>query len=136
MSLANFLFEQISADPTLNNLGIVSDTIHRSAPSDIPNPSLTRFLVFSFGPESASPGRDTFTRPRDLSIWAYDREPTYSAVEAILDRVRAIMLSLEAVSHTAGAWITCVEWQGRSPDLQDDVYRAVVRNDSYRIIAN
>lgn len=135
MSLAAFLFDALAADTALNALGIDADSIHRSTPTDVP---LTpRFLILAFGAETPPPGRDTVCRGRNLSIWAYDREPTYAAVETILDRVRTVTLGLEATRHTASpeAWITTVSWQGRSPDLQDDVYKAVTRNDSFLIVA-
>ncbi len=134
MSLANFIHTVLAAD----TLGLPSagSSIMRSAPTDVPNKE--QFVILRWGTESPGPGRDSRVQVYDLSIWAYDRQPTYARLTTALNRAKNVLLALEAVQHTVSpaGWITSISWQGRSPDLDDDVYKAAVRSDTYRIVAS
>jgi hypothetical protein len=71
-----------------------------------------------------------------LEVWLYDREPNFDRIEPILARVKEILEPLAGYATDGTGWITTVEWQGDSPDLDDDVYSAVTRNSAYRITAS
>lgn len=136
MSLANMVHSTLAADSEIASLGVVAGTIRRSAPTDVPEDPL--FVILRWGPEDVPVGRDTNVRPHELSVWVYNREPNYAPISQILNRIRVVMLGLESVRHTVTppGWVSAVLWQGRSPDLYDDAYKTVVRNDTYRIIAD
>lgn len=137
MGLPDYLRDQLLADETLAALGIADPPqIRRSVPDDVPPEEL--WITFRWGVESPFAFSDTDVRPMDLGVWAYDRQLSYGRITPILNRIRVVLTGLRAVRHTdvPEGWITEVRWEGRSPDLSDDVYKAVTRNDSYRIVAS
>ncbi len=136
MSLQTYVHGLLSTDVVMPTLGMDADAWRRTAPVDAPSDRL--FAILRWGPETPGPGWDTNSHPHDLSIWVYDREPNYARVTAVLNRAKAVLLAVRGVRHSAipEGWVTQVSWLGRSADLDDDVYKAVTRNDSYRIIAS
>lgn len=68
-------------------------------------------------------------RRRDLIVWAHDEGGDYSRIDAILERVRQILVGM---IHQGG--ISQVDWEGASGDLYDDGFRTITRNSGFRVI--
>jgi hypothetical protein len=66
---------------------------------------------------------------RTCRIWAYDEVGSYETVDSLLDDVRKAMIG--PVSSSNG--ISC-DWEGDSGELVDDVYDAITRNSTYRLV--
>lgn len=137
VSLREYVFQLLRLDAGLNSLGINESSIFGTNAADSPSANLQRWVIVRWGLEDPPPGRDTTSRRRFISIWAYDRDRDFSAIDPILDRCRAIVYPLKAVHYNgSGGYITEVSDNGYSDDLWDDAYSASSKNWQATIIAS
>ena len=85
------------------------------------------FVVLRLGPLTREPGG--FAQWRELTVWAHDEPGGYLRIDEVLAEAR---VALETPVNEPGAVL--VEWQGGSPDLADDGYNTITKNDSYRLV--
>lgn len=70
---------------------------------------------------------------RDLSVWAHDDPGDYDLIDSILNRVREVLLGIEAQHTDDGKWISCVQWTGDSEDAYDDGPGTITRTSNFVI---
>lgn len=140
MTLRALVFSLVADDPELNSLGYSAANGYSSHSPDSPPGDV--FWVLHWGPEivgvPAARGRAKVTE-REVSLWAYDRQPNFDRINVVLKRWQALLDALEAMKTGDGAndgWVTATTWQGDSDDGFDDVYNAQLRSSSYTIVAS
>lgn len=135
MGLRTFVFNLLKDDAQLNVLGYNAETLYPTQAPDSPRANQNRFMVLAWGNAEPRLGRDADVRRQLLTVWAYDKERDFGAVNDALNRTHAILYPLAAV-NVGGGWITEVLDNGQSDDLYDPEYEAVTRNWAYTIIAS
>lgn len=73
--------------------------------------------------------------PTNVDIWFYDFQRTYSRIAPMMMACKNALIEAEHVSGTDGFALTSAKWLGDSPDLYDDMYKAVLRRATYRVSA-
>jgi len=135
MALQQFLYDLLKSDPALNSIGYTEEGLFAAESPDSPRANLSKWIVIRWGVVAPAIARDVRSRGRDVTIWAYNREPDFGPINNALNRINDLLLSLGTVD-TGSGWITEAVDTGSSEDLYDDGYQAVTRNWSYRIIAS
>lgn len=140
MTLRALVFSLVADDTELNSLGYSGANGYSSHAPDSPPGDV--FWVLHWGPEivgvPAARGRAKVTE-REVSLWAYDRQPTFDRINVVIKRWQALLDALEATKTGDGpndGWVTATTWQGDSDDGFDDVYNAQLRSSSYTIVAS
>lgn len=126
MTVRETVFTLLTTDSELTDLGITADSVWNIEALD--NPDRRKpFVVtaWSTTPRPQHPG----ARRRDLLVWAHDEGADYTRIDAILERVRQILVGI-----TDQGGITQVDWEGASSDLYDDGFRTITRNSGFRVI--
>lgn len=129
------VWEILTEDPTLNGLGIDASSLFVNHAPDSPAEDLMRFGVLRWGTAEVAPGADTSARPIAMSFWSYDRETDYGNILATLKRVRAVVAGLPGMRFADGALLGA-DFAFSSEDLYDQTYRAVLRSETYRLVAS
>lgn len=127
MTIRETIYSAITTDPQLQALKIDSTSVWNIESVD--NPARGKpFLVTAWADD-----RNVWGRPgrRDLLVWAHDEGGDYARIDAILERVRILLV---AMIHQGG--VTLVEFTGGSPDLYDDGFRTITRNYGFRVIGS
>lgn len=135
MTLREAVFNALADDATLGSLGITRASLYPNWTPDSPAADQMRWVVLRWGVADTPPGRDTTARNIAMTVWAYDREPTYSRIDPILRRCRAVLDGLIAARYTGGA-VLDVRVAFSSEDTWDGAYDAVSRSDTYQIVAS
>ena len=126
----SLVFTALTTDSALNTLGIDANSVWSAGSLDGPLPG--PFAVLRWGPVSKGFGP---VNSATVSVYVHDSDSNYDTINAILSRMRAVMLSLCA-SGQAANWILEVEWLGDSGDLEDQQYKTLMRNADFRVVAN
>lgn len=126
MTTREAVYTLLSTDPQLQALAPGGVEVWNVEAIDNPERGKP-FIVTAW----ASTPRPVFTaaRSRELTVWAHDEGGDYSRIDAILERVRQILVG---IVHQGG--ISQVEWSGASGDLYDDGFRTITRNSGFRVI--
>jgi hypothetical protein len=130
MSLRSAVFDLLASDATLAALGINAESLYVFGAVD--TPPQRRFVVLRWGDRNPSPVPVAI---QTLAVWAYDRERDFSPILDVLARVRKLLEGREPW-NVGGGWVCGLTWTGQSPDLMDDVYGAITKNDTYDIAAS
>lgn len=78
--------------------------------------------------------RRSKSRSVSLEVWVHDTPGSYTRIDGVLD---AVENTLEAVVHASsaeGESISQVDWQSRSPDLDDTGFRTICKMSSFTLI--
>jgi hypothetical protein len=129
-TVRDLVFAALTNDSQLNTLGINVD--HTWAAGALDGPQPTPFMVIRWGNTNRGIGP---VNSSECTLYVHDDPGDYGRISAILSRARAVMSAL-AASGVAANWIIDVQWQGDSGDLADDVYKTVMRNGSFNVVAN
>ncbi len=81
--------------------------------------------------------RGGFGAKDTLTVWAHvAREVTtdFGMINEILERVEEIMLSAVHVVGVDGV-LTMVDYNGRSPELNDEGYKTITRNSQFTVLS-
>lgn len=116
----------VHQDAQINALGITKAS-YFSGNAD--TPSVRPYVVARWG--NTAKGMDV-SNQRTVTFWVHDTGNDYTKIDAIIARIRALMLVQWGV-RTESGWITGVDWSGDSEDLADDVTRTIIRNTSYLV---
>lgn len=128
--LRNHVYGLLSAAPALNAVGLGPTNLYANFSAD--SPDVRRFCVIRWGVSAPGVGR---ARPVIMTLWAYDRDPDYSWISAVLAAAEGVLTGAGPVQLSAIDWTMDATWQGGSDDLYDDGYQAYTRNASYRLVA-
>jgi hypothetical protein len=120
------VFSILTTDEELQALGITEATVWSIEAADNPDRGKP-FVVIAWS--TVPRPQHTAARRRDLVVWAHDEGGDYSRIDAILERVRQLLVG---TVHQGG--ITQVDWEGASGDLYDDGFRTITRNSGFRVI--
>jgi len=129
-TVRELVYSALTTDTALNTLGIDADHMYASGSLDGPQPApfgVTRWgaVAKGIGPINRAP----------VTIYIHDDFGDYSTINAILVRIRQVMLALSASGQSAN-WIIDVVWDGDSGDLADDTYKTLMRYASFTVVAN
>lgn len=136
MSLRDLVWTTLRGDVQLQAL-LGNDSVLVNFASDSPASTLQRWIVLRWGVVERPPGRDTTARPVALTLAAYDRERDYEVIDNVLSRSRTVLRGLEGSSAGGGGYVIDVgPPQETSEDGYDEGYGAIVKSDTYRIVAS
>jgi len=122
------LFTLISADSTLNGLGIDANSTFPA--NSVDNPEVRPFVVIRFDAKTAM---FADRGSQNLVIWAHDDRGDYSRIDSILERIREVLDNAVHVSGADGIILTSARYIGSSTDLWDDGYRTMTRNSTFSV---
>lgn len=126
------IYNLLKSDSELLSLGITPARVWGSNATDTPDRN-GPFLVIAFGTKIKSFGSEGYN---NVTVWAHmpkELERSYRTLDPILERVKELMDSAVQVSGTDGYVLTATSWQGDSVDLEDDGYKTLTRNTSFRV---
>lgn len=139
MSIRDLVWSELSADPQLNTWGINAGTLFGTFAPDSPAATTPRWAVLRWGVRDAGAGPGAPARPLELNLWVYDTERDYRLIDMILRRAELVLKGL-AGRRIGDAqypgWVGEITGPTSSPDLWDDVYRAITRNETYIIVVS
>jgi hypothetical protein len=115
---------------TLGSLGLDSEALYAAESAD--DVTVFPFLTHRWGPVTKGYGESV---RQSVDIWVHDRNEDYVRIDAILKRVKAILIAVVG-AHTAEGWITQIDYEGSSPDLRDDGYDTITRNSTFTVIGS
>ena len=124
MTARETIYALLSTDLELADLGIAEDDIYNIEAVDNPERGKP-FLVTAWAdgpPVFGGRGR------RDLLVWVHDDSADYARIDAVLERVRTLLVG---IVHEGA--ISQVAFTGGSPDLYDDGFRTITRNYGFRV---
>lgn len=139
MSLRSYMYNAIADDAELKALGLPNDAVYATNTLDSPDQITSggeSFIVVKWtDSQSAFEARKIPSGPHLLDVWIYNNGMNYNPIDQMIQRLHALMDSIHSVDTGAG-WITQIDWVGDGGDDYDDVYKAVVRVGSYRVIGS
>ena len=139
------IFEIITGDTTLNDLGITEDRVFelQSINQDV-TPDTTTYLVIIDMQESTissatygGMGNGIHKAPRVMEIsvhisWNVTRD--YHVIDRILNRIDKLFYDTIQYTGTDGVRITSIRKQGRTRNLQDDGWQTTTRHATYTVL--
>lgn len=126
------VYRLLSEDPTLRALGVMDVFPAQS----VNNPKNAQYyLVMRW--EEVSRAANLASETEVLTVWAHmtrSDSADYAELVEILRRVREI---LEESFHVKGddGVMTCVQYQGMSPDFDDPTLSTITKNVEYRVLS-
>ena len=139
--LRNLVFNSLAGDQPLNGLGLTATNLYPAFSRDDSDFAMEgeTFTVLRWNESTRGVGPVV---PVGLDIWAYDINPDYSNIMAVLKRCRAVLEALVGAvipgetTENGRASVNGVDWSGGSPDLFDPLYNRYTRSETYRIVAS
>lgn len=135
-AIRELVYDTIRNDAQLNSLGVRTETVLLSGSVDSPAADFERWMTIRWGAAEPPVGRDAPPRPIAVSFWVYDREKDYAAITAILRRLRTLLDNLAGLRADSASAVIDVAWAFSSEDLYDSDYDAVLRSETYRLVAS
>jgi hypothetical protein len=109
-------------DARIFQMGAVDDT------------PLKPFMVYRLSGNGRGVTARSASKPVRLEVWVHDEPGSYTRIDDVL---RAVETKLNAVVHAssrAGESISQVDFDTRSPDLDDTGFRTICRMSSFTLI--
>lgn len=91
------------------------------------------FLNLKWGPDVPS-FRESLAIVSTLAVWVHDEPGDFDLINKILQRLRILLPSIQAVVSSNGSEVQVITWQGNGPDLQDDGHRTIVKVGNYQVV--
>ena len=137
------IYESLSQDTQLNDLGITADRIFELQSVDERPFDSGYFVIINW--QESTMYSQTYTgmsngiqrAPRVMMVWVHapsDETRDYRQIDKILNRIDAILLPIEHRTGTDGMRVTCIAKQGRSGNLLDDGWKTIARNATYGVL--
>ena len=128
------VFSLLATDGPLQDLGVAYGNIWPAQAMDTA-PRHTRFLILRWEEVTLAPGKGS--KQEVLTVWAHcprELSTDYVPLLDILNRVTEVLVS---AVHVAGAdgILTCVDYNGMSPDLNDEGYKTITKNAAYNVVS-
>lgn len=134
MSARAAVFSLLTTDPTLTGLGISADTVFPNGAVDVV-PRKSRFLIFRWEEVTLAPGKAS--EQQVLTVWAHcprEMSTDYAPLDVILKRCTTVLTSALHVPGEDGI-LTSVDYNGMSPDFNDEGYKTITRNAGYTVVS-
>lgn len=132
------IYDALLADQRMIDLGIDRDSFLVNYDSEVRPVDRTFIIMGWANDEVGLRGDDIFTRKTKIaSFWVHilkEDSTDFGRIDAILNILDDIYLPMIHVDGQDGQTVTCVEFAGRSRDMQDDAYQTICRSTSYRIL--
>jgi hypothetical protein len=128
------LFEILSINPSLNNLGINDTRIFELQSLDKRPLDDGYWLVINC--EEWQPNFITNNSPRNITIWAHtpkDKTRSYVGIGYIMNAVKNAMLEIENVEGTDAITIQQCRLMGRSGNLIDPGWNTLTQNATFGV---
>jgi hypothetical protein len=131
MTIRSFVFSLLTADATLNSLGITANSVFTT--HDVDTPQVRPMIVLRWGITDNVLNKSPMAS-RGLQVWVHDEPGDYERIETILRRVRTLLTSVSAANAgTNEDWVTEIKWERFSEDLSDEDARTITRNGDFTI---
>lgn len=127
--MRDYIGQLIADDALLNALDIDENSMYSG---DVDSPAERPYLVLRWG--ATNPGVSVSNR-RFLTVWVHHNPGFENTIDAIHQRVRALLTGVEAQVTDTG-WITAVEWTGESDDLSDDSNNTITRQSNFMLVGS
>jgi hypothetical protein len=127
------VFQLIHTDAILNSVYLINESRVWNAQALDTMPRKGHTVVLRW--EESTRQRGGFGDREVLTIWVHAaRESTtdYGAINEILDRIEEILLNAINIQGADGV-LTQVIYNGRSPELNDEGYKTIVRNAAFLV---
>lgn len=124
------VYSALAEDPVIESLGV------KVMPNfGFDDPPRSPFIVLRWGIEGIR--RSVSRGPRILEVWAHI--PTsisrdFDDVDAIINRVISVLESIEQEEGFSER-VTCIQYSGTGPDVEDPGYNTITRNAGFEILA-
>jgi hypothetical protein len=134
--MPSVVFDTLSVDTQLQNLGIESDRIKESQ-SWLTRPTDGYWLSINFEEMLFSRTTALSKGPRTMTIavhhpWDLDRD--YMTLTSILNRCDELLLPLADVAGSDGLRVTEIRRQGRSGNQTDEGWKTITRTATYGVL--
>lgn len=138
--MRKFIAQLIMNDTVLRNLGLPAGAVYQAntvdTPAEVEQPGQP-FIVIKWSDQQSAEyaSRRLPSQPSLLDIWCYHAAGDYSTIDLILKRLQ-VMMDGVAGQQTDTGWITQIDWVGNGGDNYDDVYKAIVRTATFRVVGS
>ena len=123
------VYSLLSTDSALQSLGLQRVYAFQAVDTPVESP----FIVTRW--DEMQPGVVASRGPHNVTFWVYDAPADYARIDAIIARVKDILIGATHVTGADGYVLTQARWTSDSQDLYDDVYDCVLRTSSFEVIA-
>jgi hypothetical protein len=128
------VYTLLATDGQLQDLGVAYGNVWPAQALDTA-PRNSRFLIMRWEESTVAPGRAS--QSEVLTVWAHcprEMSTDFAPLDAILNRVTEVLTS---ATHVIGAdgTLTCVDYNGKSPDLNDEGYTTITKNAAYTVVS-
>jgi len=137
--IPSIIYESLSNDNDLANLGITPERIIESQSVDSRPFKDGYFITISFDEMLFSAATSLSRGPRTCTVavhhsWDDDRD--FAPLTAILNKIDAVLLPMEATTGGDGLRVTSIRRQGRSGNLVDEGWKTITRTSTYGVLFN
>ena len=122
------VYSLLSTDPELAALGV---KFHGFQAVD--TPSERPFATIRWGTEDPGARRDRGAQ--GLTIWVYDRPASFIRIDAVIRRIKEVLLDATHVPGDDGLTLTQARWVSDSQDMFDDIYGCLLRTTSFDVLS-
>jgi hypothetical protein len=119
----------------LRALGLPADAVYSAENVDTPDTTKPFIIIRWTDRQSNFVARRAPSRENLVDFWVYDKRGDYTRIDRMLARISALMDAVVAQPTETG-WITQIDWVGDGGDNYDDVWKAIARTATYRVIAS
>lgn len=136
--LRNAALELLKNDSFMNGCGYGPNNLYPAFSRDSPPEAVEgqQFGILKWGTTEAGIGG---VNSVVVELWLYNREPDFGPIGDALYQARTLLGGLVGrqvqISPVPG-WVLGVHWDGAGTDGWDDLYKAVLRSESYTITAS
>ena len=131
------IYDSLIADPDLNSLGLVEDTIEVNWNNDERPSSTGIFAILRWGPQGAPLFGGDVKAPESLAIWVHiPRElngSDFGPLIKALDQFDETLSDLRDVAGQDGYTLSFVRVGDRSGDLVDDGFNTITKWANYQV---
>lgn len=131
------VFNLLTEDPELNDLGINSDTVFHNWSSEERPSNTSAFAILRWeNEEKPIWGSEKERNVRRLTLWVHwPRELTndFNRVTEVLERADEVLGAARDVPGDDGYSLSFVDFGGRSADIVDEGFNTITRNANYGI---
>ncbi len=135
MSARGAVYALLSTDAELMAaFGINSSRVWATQAMDMA-PRKGPFLIIRW--EETDRASNLRSRYETMTVWAHMARETstdFATLDLILKRVEDLLTGVLHLSGPDGT-ITQIDFQGRSPDLNDEGYKTITKNSAFRVVS-